>query len=152
MSFITWLCYICCIANSGVGRLGGALHLQSRWKGVAPRTWGAAKLRTTFDAIFLCGTWRIHRTMVRLLPISHREYPFFMRKQEIMVAKGDNSRFSILNSRFSILDFSLAEFSILDFSLTEFSILDFSLARFSILVYSRVSSKGRAMLWVWSNN
>ena len=42
-----------------------------------------------------------------------------------MVAERDNSRFSILNSRFLILDFSLTEISILDFSLTEFLIIDF---------------------------
>ena len=45
-------------------------------------------------------------------------------------------RGTILNSRFSILDFSLTEFSILDFSLTEFLILDFSLTESSILDFS----------------
>ena len=53
-----------------------------------------------------------------------------------MVAERDDSQFSILNSRFSILDFSLTEFSILDFSLTEFLILDFSLTESSIFDYS----------------
>jgi len=35
--------------------------MQSRWKGVAPCTWGAAKLRTIFDPVFQRGTWRVLR-------------------------------------------------------------------------------------------